>query len=234
MKIATPSLFLILFLFCLLSSNAVASTAPGSGQDAAASTSTTITAVDMELLQAAFSNNMDALASALSRGANPNVQQPGSGQTALMGAVLRGYTDIVKFLLESSSSSSSSSQQEERRGAPAIVLDVNVPEKDGYTPAHGAAFQGRADCMRVLVAAGVNVVDDYHPDGFAPLHRACWGREQRHTDTIQVLRDEIGVDIVKLPAKNGKRCEDMTTNTATLELLRETKEKSKVGSSDEL
>ena len=35
--------------------------------------------------------------------------------------------------------------------------------------------------------------NDYHRDGYTPLHRACWGQEQRHVDTVRVLITAGGV-----------------------------------------
>ena len=35
--------------------------------------------------------------------------------------------------------------------------------------------------------------NDYHGDGYTPLHRACWGQEQRHVDTVRVLITAGGV-----------------------------------------
>jgi len=58
-------------------------------------------------------------------------------QTPLMNAVLMGKVHAVKALLEA--------------GA-----DTGIGEKDGYTPCHGAGFQGRADIMRQLIAHGLN------------------------------------------------------------------------------
>ena len=73
-----------------------------------------------------------------------------------MTSVLSGKPALVKLLLE--------------RGA-----DVTVPEKDGYTPAHGAGFQGRAEIMEMLHVHGIDVVNDVHSDGFTPLHRDAGG-----------------------------------------------------------
>ena len=53
------------------------------------------------------------------------IDRPGpGGQTPLMAAVLMGSTKCTDFLL--------------KQGA-----DHTIGEKDGYTPVHGAAFQGR-------------------------------------------------------------------------------------------
>jgi Ankyrin repeat len=139
-----------------------------------------------------------------------NVRDDRSGQTALMHAVLMGRDSVVEFLLQS---------------VPGI--DVTIPERDGYTPAHGAGFQGRANIMRILHEASTptrpidvlyNSDVGRHRDGFLPFHRACWGREQRHTDTVQYLL-EIGMD-VNAPA-SGKTCWEMSPNEATKRVLRE-------------
>ncbi|KAL7575335.1 hypothetical protein ACA910_001853 [Epithemia clementina (nom. ined.)] len=162
---------------------------------------------DQDFLDAAFQNNIDGMKAALSQGANINVQDKASGQTALMGSVLRGNYDVVKYLLE---------------GEHKNVVDITLPEKDGYTLAHGAAFQGRADIMKLLIQQGtINVKDDFHADGYAPVHRACWGRSDRHTATLRVLRDEAGFDIATMASRGGSVCAEMTRNPATMELLQE-------------
>lgn len=50
---------------------------------------------------------------------------------------LRGNLESVKFLL-------------------AAKADTSIPEKDGYTPMHGAGFQGRAEIAKLLIAHGLN------------------------------------------------------------------------------
>lgn len=157
-------------------------------------------AADGRLLDAAMNNRVDAVKEELeNNGANINVQDGPSGQTPLMAAVLRGNTETVKILL--------------KKGA-----DITIGEKDGYTPAHGAGFQGRAAIMKLLHQHGIDVIDAKHTDGYAPLHRACWGREQRHADTVEVLL-EIGASPEL--AGNGRTCAEMTRNPATLEVLKE-------------
>eukprot|EP01052_Picozoa_sp_SAG31_P001346 SAG31_NODE_46_length_30980_cov_226.095107_6_plen_119_part_00 len=47
-------------------------------------------------------------------------------------------------------------------------------------------FQGRAEIAQILIDAGVPVNDE-HKDGHNPVVRACWGREQRHADTVEVM-----------------------------------------------
>ena len=65
-------------------------------------------------------------------------REPITGQTPLMAACLAGKSEVVDELL--------------RLGA-----DPSIPEKDGYTPSHGVAFQGREQAARVLVKHGVDV-----------------------------------------------------------------------------
>lgn len=59
------------------------------------------------------------------------------GQTPLMHAVLMGKEHAVRALL-------------------AAGADTSISEKDGYTPCHGAGFQGRAAIMLQLIEAGLD------------------------------------------------------------------------------
>lgn len=45
--------------------------------------------------------------------------------------------------------------------------DTTIGERDGYTPMHGAGFQGRADIADLLFKAGVGL-RDVHADGHEP------------------------------------------------------------------
>ena len=74
--------------------------------------------------------------------------------------------------------------------------------------------------MRVLLAAGLDV-HHVHKDGYAPLHRACWGREARHAAVVKLLVEEAGADPTLKggggakevgAAGAGKTCLEMTTN----------------------
>ena len=94
----------------------------------------------------------------------------------------------------------------------------------GYTPPHGAGFQGRVEVMKVLKAFEGSIdVMDVHEDGYTPFHRACWGREPRHTELVKVMVEEFGIDPLT-PSKSstkgsaepgGKTCAEMTQNAAT-------------------
>ena len=157
--------------------------------------------VNDQLVQAANSNDSQAILDALHNGANINFQEQGSGQTVLMSSTLRGLDESVRTLL--------------KNGA-----DPSITEKDGYGPPHGAGFQGRAEVMRILHEEfNIDVLKDEHPDGYLPFHRACWGRAPRHTDTVRYLL-ELGIDF-NTPAKNGRTCWEMTSNPGTKALLEE-------------
>eukprot|EP00187_Rhodella_violacea_P005749 CAMPEP_0174906406 /NCGR_PEP_ID=MMETSP0167-20121228/56923_1 /TAXON_ID=38298 /ORGANISM="Rhodella maculata, Strain CCMP736" /LENGTH=110 /DNA_ID=CAMNT_0016149629 /DNA_START=17 /DNA_END=345 /DNA_ORIENTATION=+ len=62
-----------------------------------------------------------------------NAREPSTGQTPLMAATLAGQAAVVSRLLQ-------------------LGAEPSIPEKDGYTPPHGAAFQGQATAARALIA----------------------------------------------------------------------------------
>ena len=107
-----------------------------------------------------------------------------------------------------------------KRGA-----DASITEDDGYNPPHGAGFQGRALVLRELVKAKIDITKK-HADGFYPMHRACWGMDQRHTDTVEAFL-EAGV-AHDLAADNGQVCRDMTRSEGTRRMLKRWAEKSEL------
>mmetsp|Transcript_28665 Transcript_28665/g.34914 ORF Transcript_28665/g.34914 Transcript_28665/m.34914 type:complete len:202 (+) Transcript_28665:37-642(+) len=137
-------------------------------------------------------------ATLLNDGADIDVRNPTDGQSCLMASTLRGKINLVRLLL--------------KNGA-----DKAIPEKQGYTLAHGAGFQGRPDVMKLLHENDVDVLMDVHTDGFLPFHRACWGREKRHAETVEYLLG-IGAD-PSVKGNNGMTCEDMTNNEETKKVL---------------
>ena len=66
-----------------------------------------------------------------------------------------------------------------------LALGANplIGEKDGYTPMHGAAFQGRAEVARILLQDS-RVPNIVHKDGFHPIHRAAWGHSKGHAGAL--------------------------------------------------
>ena len=128
-----------------------------------------------------------------------------------MMSVLMGRTKAVKLLL-------------------AAGADTTIPEQDGYTPMHGAGFQGRGSIAKLLINHGLNP-SDMHKDGFTPIHRACWGMEKRHTATVRVLL-EHGVSVGE-QTRDGQEPYQLTRNEGTKKLLFEYARKAASASPDE-
>jgi ankyrin repeat protein len=107
-----------------------------------------LSAVDEDLFAALRKEDLSAASDALARGANINAISPKGQQTPLMQSVLHGRDSMVRWCL-------------------ANGADTTIPEKDGYTPMHGAAFQGHAVIADMLLSHGVPL-RDIHEDGFEP------------------------------------------------------------------
>ena len=95
--------------------------------------------------------------------------------------------------------------------------------------------------MPILKEHGLDLLDT-HKDGFIGMHRACWGQEQRHTDTVKAfleagawpethprmkyrarsLTDSCLPGVPHdYPDKNGKTPVELTRNPKTKKLLEE-------------
>uniref|UniRef100_A0A7S4NIB5 Ankyrin repeat domain-containing protein n=1 Tax=Odontella aurita TaxID=265563 RepID=A0A7S4NIB5_9STRA len=178
---------------------AILSISPSFAEEATSAERETAT---KDLFDAAFGDDVDGIEAALEKGADLNAKNPSAGgQTALMGSVLRGKENSVLYLLD--------------KGA-----DATVPERDGYTPMHGAGFQGRASIAKILSDHGVNLRDKHPGDGHEPAIRACWGGEPRHLETVKFfLKAGVPLDDIYEP------CVQMTRNSATKKFLEDLKEK---------
>jgi ankyrin repeat protein len=142
-----------------------------------------------QLIRAAERGRVRSVVDALAAGARLDENRaefvgPGK-QSPLVSASLRGYDRVVRVLLE--------------RGA-----DPAVPEKDGFTVWHAAAFQGRTDVLIVLDEFDVPGYGISPKDGFTPLHRAAWGRTLRHVRAVEYL---IG--------PSGRPCDSVATDGQT-------------------
>ena len=98
--------------------------------------------------------------------------------------------------------------------------DASIPEKDGYTPMHGAGFQGRAGIAKMLIDHGLDP-SPRHQDGYTPIHRACWGREYRHAATVKAFL-HAGVSPDEKTAE-GRLPEEITENPETRAFLQQWK-----------
>ena len=97
--------------------------------------------------------------------------------------------------------------------------DVTIGEKDGYTPMHGAGFQGRAEIAQLLIDHGLDP-SDRHADGYTPLHRACWGGDKRHTEMVGVLlRAGVSPNEPTSAQTGSKTPVELTGNVGTKTLL---------------
>ena len=77
---------------------------------------------------------------------------------------------------------------------------------------------GRAEVAKLLIDHGLDP-SDMHADGYTPLHRACWGREERHTETVRVLL-EAGVPPTQA-TRTGYLPATITQNIATRKVIHE-------------
>lgn len=151
-----------------------------------------------DLFAAARSDDTAALAAALAAGADKDARGSG-GQTALMSASLSGSVKSVQYLLSQGAS-------------------PHIGEDMGYTPLHGAGFQGRAAVARVLLNAE-GVPNTQHSDGFFAVHRALWGQEARHTETVKVFLENG--DFGKLTAEGKSLLQVGSSNARTMQLLKD-------------
>ena len=129
------------------------------------------TGSDADLQTALEQEDPAGIDAAVAAGADIN-RLGGGGQTPLMASVLQGQTGNVIALLKHKP-------------------DASIGEDMGYTFFHAVGFQGRADLVKLGVEYGLDPLDR-HADGWSGIHRACWGSEQRHTDTVEAFL-EAGV-----------------------------------------
>ena len=57
--------------------------------------------------------------------------------------------------------------------------------------------------MPILKEHGLDMLDR-HKDGFIGMHRACWGQEQRHTDTVEAFL-KAGASFEACPSTQSSR-----------------------------
>ncbi|CAK9053040.1 unnamed protein product [Durusdinium trenchii] len=122
------------------------------------------------------------------------------GQTPVMAASLAGHAEVVELLIQ--------------RGC-----NVTIGDQDGYTPLDAAASMGHFEVAEVLMKYGrAKELHTFHDDGFAPIHRACWGDGHEHFKVVHVLL-EAKID-PELRARNGTSCFQLAKEKETLDLLR--------------
>ncbi|CAJ1348722.1 unnamed protein product [Effrenium voratum] len=122
------------------------------------------------------------------------------GDTPVMAASLAGQAEVVELLIQ--------------RGC-----NVTIADKDGYKPLDAAAAHGHSEVVSVLMkySPPSKTLHTFHRDGFAPLHRACWGNSHEHSQVVQTLL-RVNVDPV-LPASNGSTCLQLASRQETRDIL---------------
>jgi uncharacterized protein len=129
------------------------------------------------LMQAVQTGDLEAVRRLIVEGADVNERSPvvgggNDGQTPLLAACFLGYTEIVQELLKA--------------GANPRTVDYLFKS----TPGHKAAYAGRPEALRAVVASGQLQVDAQGPyNGYTALHDSIW---HGHIDAAKVLL-EAGV-----------------------------------------
>jgi ankyrin repeat protein len=90
------------------------------------------------LMTCAKTGNVDAVRALLEAGADVNAKEPVQNQTAIMWAAAEHHPDVVKALI----------------GAHA---DLTAHTKQGFTVLHFAARVGDVECVKLLLAAGMDI-----------------------------------------------------------------------------
>ena len=102
-----------------------------------------------------------------------------NGETALLAAAFKGFTDIAKFLV-------------------CTGANVNLARDDGHTALHWAARNGHLDLVKLLVLSGARtdvIATKYGEE----MTVQKWAEKNNHTDVVQWLVNESGTIHHQLP-----------------------------------
>lgn len=128
-----------------------------------------------------------------------------SGHSPLFFALMKCRTKAIEFLLFD----------------PAAGASIHTTNDQGFDALDAASFSGCADGTKMVLKAGANL-NKVHADGFKPLHRAIWGNDRTHTETVKVLL-EAGASPTDGAHVPGQRyvlpIEQLNDNNATKALL---------------
>jgi ankyrin repeat protein len=119
------------------------------------------------LMKAVNSNDAAAVRKLIGQGANVNELEP-NGDAPLIMAAYKGYTEIVRLLLEA--------------GADVKAVDPGMKA----TALHAAAYAGHAPAAKLLVEHHIEIDKQGPYNGYTALHDAIW---QNNVDVAQVLID---------------------------------------------
>jgi uncharacterized protein len=132
------------------------------------------------LMQAVNNNDIDRVQKLIQQGVNVN-ELDANQDAPLVIAAYKGYTQIVKLLLEA--------------GADVKVVD---PEMKA-TALHAAAYAGRTEAAQLLIAYKIDINKQGPYNGYSALHDAIW---ENNIETAKVLID-AGANL-KIKSKEGQ------------------------------
>jgi ankyrin repeat protein len=119
------------------------------------------------LMKAVQANEVAQVRRLVSQGVNVNELDQDQDAPLIM-AAYKGYTDIVKLLLEA--------------GADVTVVDPGMKA----TALHAAAYAGHAEAAKLLIEHGIDIDKQGPYNGYTALHDAIW---QNNVGTAEVLID---------------------------------------------
>jgi ankyrin repeat protein len=125
-----------------------------------------------QLMRAVKSNNVAQVAKLIEQGAEVS-RADANGDSPLIMAAYKGYTEIVKLLLEA--------------GADVAALDPGMKA----TALHAAAYAGHVEAARLLIAHGIDINAQGPYNGNTALHDAIW---QNNIEAARVII-ESGADV---------------------------------------
>ncbi len=134
----------------------------------------------------------------------PGIEVDKAGQnntTALSIAEAAGHTECARLIREAGGQGQSNASLSDAardgdieavRRLLASGADVNMEDKNGFTPLHAAAFQGHTECVRLLLAAPGIDVNQENENGWTPLVMAV---HNGHTECLKLLLSAPGIDV---------------------------------------
>jgi hypothetical protein len=120
------------------------------------------------------------------------------GSTAEHWAAGNGHQACLQFLVDKrcwiqmQNEQPGSGQHQSDDGTTSTVPPKKIRRRDGKTPLHYAARNGRIDCARYLLKQAQADVNTVSGDGTTPLHMACYGG---HEAMVHFLMNEAGAEV---------------------------------------
>jgi ankyrin repeat protein len=119
------------------------------------------------LMEAVQANDVAQVRNLIAQGADVSTLDENQDAPLIM-AAYKGYTDIVRLLLEA--------------GADITAVDPGMKA----TALHAAAYAGRTAAARLLIEHGIDIDKQGPYNGYTALHDAIW---QNNVETAEVLID---------------------------------------------